>query len=253
MQKAIEFVCDNLTLRGTAHIPDTHKGKYPFVIMYHGFTGDKTEVHWMFTRLSRELEKLEIGSIRFDFSGSGESDGFFYNTTIASELREALSIYRFALALDYVDADRLFMLGMSVGGLIAGLTAPKAEKLKGLILWAPGGNILEYVINMRKREPADRAGRIDMGGFLLSPDFERCLYDIDIYQTASAFQGNVLIVHGDGDETVPFDIGLRYKKIYGERAELLNIEGANHGFSRPAWKDALMEATKTFLLRELGA
>ncbi|MBZ4647158.1 MAG: alpha/beta hydrolase [Clostridia bacterium] len=89
MQQAIELRCDGLTLRGMIHIPELGKSKYPFVAIYHGFTGNKMEPQFMFVRLSRELEKAGVGSVRFDFSGSGESDGLFEDMSVSNEIKEA--------------------------------------------------------------------------------------------------------------------------------------------------------------------
>lgn len=57
------------------HVPGDANGKLPIVCIYHGFTGNKMEPHFIFIKLSRLLEKKGIASVRFDFGGSGEGDG----------------------------------------------------------------------------------------------------------------------------------------------------------------------------------
>ena len=45
--------------------------------------------------------------------------------------------------------------------------------------------------------------------------------ELDIYGTASAYKGPVLILHGTKDKIVPLWCSDRYKENYGEKAELL--------------------------------
>src|SRR2546426_5960176 len=49
----------------------------PGVVLFHGFTGDRMESHWLFVKCSRALALAGIASLRFDFYGSGESEGEF--------------------------------------------------------------------------------------------------------------------------------------------------------------------------------
>jgi alpha/beta superfamily hydrolase len=95
MQKAVEIQSRNLTLRGMLHIPEGVSGKVPIVCIFHGFTGNKMEPHFIFVKLSRMLEARGIASIRFDFGGSGESDGDFIDMTISHELEEAIDFFKF--------------------------------------------------------------------------------------------------------------------------------------------------------------
>ena len=55
MQKAIELVSQGLTLRGMLHMPENVPGKVPVVVIFHGFTGNKMEPHFIFVKLSRML------------------------------------------------------------------------------------------------------------------------------------------------------------------------------------------------------
>src|ERR1700737_4360766 len=78
MQRAIELVYNGMTLRGMEHIPHASSNeKLPAVILFHGFTGNKLEPHRLFLKISRALEQLGFACFRFDFLGSGESDGNF--------------------------------------------------------------------------------------------------------------------------------------------------------------------------------
>ena len=109
MQKAVELQSGELTLRGMLHIPEGITGKIHMVCIFHGFTGNKMEPHFIFVKLSRMLAAKGIASVRFDFGGSGESDGDFVDMTISKELAEAKLILDFAKSQDFVDTSKIKM------------------------------------------------------------------------------------------------------------------------------------------------
>src|SRR3989339_120881 len=250
MQKAVELKVKGLTLRGMLHVPEQKRKKFPFVAMYHGFTGDKMEEAFKFVECSRILAKAGIGSVRFDFGGSGESDGLFENMTLLSEIDEARAIYTYMSKLSCADPANLFIMGHSLGGFISSIIAPDAPRLKGAVLWAPAiREGIEYIGNLWKTKPRDKNNSIDLDGLRLG----RGYYDSRItflklygnpFRKAAEFAGQVLIIHGAKDETVPVTTGKELKKWYGRPTALLKIiKGADHGFSRLQWKEALIETT----------
>lgn len=246
MQKAVELVCGGLTLRGMLHIPDNGKNKHPFVAMYHGFTGSNTEASFMFVQLSRELEKAGIGSIRFDFSGSGNSDGVFEDMTLTSEANEAKCIFEYMSQLEFVDRDNLFMLGMSMGGLVTSITAGELSNVKAVVLWAPAGNMADLAETFSKDAPVDENGRADMGGVLLNTNFISDIRSRDIFSLASKYKGDLLIIHGTKDTTVPIQTSYKYLEAYGGRARLVEVDGADHCFGRVEWRRVLIPETVSF-------
>jgi len=246
LQKNVEIVVNGLTLRGMMHIPDTGKDKYPFVAMYHGFTGSKTEAGFKFVQLSRRLEEAGIGSLRFDFSGSGESDGTFDQMTIKTEAEEAKMIFKYMSGLEIADEKNLFMLGFSMGGLVTSITSPVLQNVKAIVLWAPAGNMSAIAEEIfEKSRTAD--GRVEVGGLLLNPNFLEELKKIDVYEMAKGYTGDVLMIHGTEDTAVPIFTSKEYLKAYGEKARLVEIQGADHIFSRIEWGNTLLDATVDFI------
>lgn len=248
MQKAVEIKHDGLTLRGMVHIPEKNKVRYPFIIMFHGFSAQRCEAQFMFVKLSRELEKEGIGSARFDFIGSGESDGCFKDMTVSSELNDAKTIFNFVRSLDYVDEENLFILGMSMGGLVASLFAPETNKLKGLVLWAPAGSMMQLIVRIihENRKYIMPDGTIDICGNILSKDFIDDLGRFDIYRKAAEYKGHVLIIHGTEDQDIPLHTANCYKNAY-EHSEVILVKDADHAFSRYLWKKELIISTVSFI------
>jgi len=147
MQQAVEIISNGNILRGMVNKPDDIIGKVPTVIILHGFGGNKMGPHFIFVKLSRLLETIGIASVRFDFAGSGESDGEFSEMTVSGELCDARSILQYVKTLDFVDTKNIAIVGFSMGGAIASMLAAEYKKyIHSLCLWAPAGNMGEIVL-----------------------------------------------------------------------------------------------------------
>lgn len=256
MQRAVEIKSRNLTLRGMLHVPENIKGKIPVVCIFHGFTGNKMEPHFIFVKLSRLLEKKGIASVRFDFGGSGESDGDFIDMTLSKELEDAKNILSYVKSLEFADLERIGVLGLSMGGAVASMLAGDCkDDIKSLCLWAPAGNMGEIIVSQRAKEEIDKIreiGFFDAGGLLVGKDFIDDVLNLDIYAKASAFDKNVLILHGDKDMTVPLNSSERYLDIYGTKSVLHIIEGADHTFNKKEWEDEVLEYSIEFFAGEFN-
>ncbi|MBQ9201921.1 MAG: alpha/beta hydrolase [Bacteroidales bacterium] len=51
---------------------------------------------------------------------------------------------------------------------------------------------------------------------------------LDIFGTAQAYTGPVRLLHGTQDHIVPMKCSRQYLETYGQRAELIQVEGENH-------------------------
>src|SRR6266568_7542966 len=124
-------------LRGMLHFPGVSLGRrrrVPGVVFFHGFTGDRMESHWIFVKCARALAKAGIASLRFDFYGSGESEGEFRDASLLGEIADARAAVNF-FRWQGIDAERLGMLGLSLGGVIAAILAPDCDA-RALVLWS---------------------------------------------------------------------------------------------------------------------
>ncbi|KEO82276.1 alpha/beta hydrolase [Tumebacillus flagellatus] len=240
MQRAIELAFDGKTLRGMEHVPENAAGgRVPAVILYHGFTANKLQNHRMFWKLSRELEQLGAAAFRYDFLGSGESDGHFEEMTVSGEIAEAHAILDAVRQDPRIDENRIVLLGISMGGLVASVVAgDRPQEVRDLILLCPAGNmydIVKPVVDLHLSDPNLQV--IDYGGNLIGRAFGEDVRSLNVYDRAKTYTGGVLLVHGTADQTVPFVVSERYRDLcYGERAVLHAIEGADHTFNSHLWE-----------------
>ncbi len=255
MQKAVEIQSGGLTLRGMLHLPDSFTAKLPVVMIFHGFTGNKMEPHFIFVKLSRLLEKRGIASVRFDFGGSGESDGEFSAMTITGELKDAKVILDFVKSLDFCSRERLGVVGLSMGGVVASLLAGDCpDEIRALCLWAPAGNIKEYVTRGMSETDIKafyEKGFKDAGGLAVGKNFIDDVDTLDLLQRAATYEKPVILIHGTADQTVPLQVSRQYLESYGSHARLHEIKDADHTFNKLDWEREVLEHTVDFMVDEL--
>lgn len=253
---------DGIILRGVVNTPDdfdTDK-KYPTVIMYHGFGGNRDGRTWMRIQNAKQLTSKGYVVVRFDFSGTNESDGEFYDMTVNREKEEAIMIYNFTKTRAYVDNDRIYLIGHSLGGVIATLIASEVNP-KAVALLAPASDMnnvdfLEVmkasVFDIDKEKSTSSLIKLikenkdmDIGGEKISVKFWLEFLPINIYAKASKYEGNVLILRGTKDELVFNDANIKLKEAY-PNASYEQIEGADHSFTNYDHRQIIFEKMYEF-------
>lgn len=231
------------TLRGYLHLPNEFNGT--IVVMFHGFTGNKTEHGGHFRDFSRLLEENSIASLRMDFSGNGESDGSFNDFTFDTMTTEASLLIDYAKSIAGVK--NVVLLGFSMGGALAAWLAPRrSEDIDKLILWSPAANILSMI--KTRYETADKLpnGDADFGNYPLSTAMYKSLAKYNMLENVDKFSKPVMIIHGKKDMAVNYEVSLNYEKLYND-VRLHIIESAGHGYDRSREKEELLEKSLNFV------
>ncbi len=253
MQEAITLMHRNQTMRGMRHWPDANgetQDSVPAVILLHSFTSQKGEWHQMYVKLSRALERANVASFRFDFLGSGESDGEFIDMTVSHEVEEAHAILDMVREHPGVDPARVSLVGFSLGGLVAALVAGDCQdKVEKLALIAPAWNMRDWVVQMASgmSEAAMDRG-FDHNANLVGRPFAEDILPLEPFSRAAKFEGPVLTVYGEADARVPADVIMRSsRQAYGDRTLLHKIAEANHTFDKYEWERDVLAAVVSFL------
>ena len=216
---------------------DPEEDLCPMVILMHGIFSSKD--YNPMPSIAKGLARAGVASIRFDFNGHGKSQGRMQDMTIEKELADAMAVYAYAKELPFVS--RIGFLGHSQGGVIASMAAGRLA-LEGtgpdrMVLIAPGAVIKEACQGGKffnaRFDPGDPPEYIRCWGFMkLGREYLLSTQQLDIYGTASAYGGPVLILHGSKDSIVPLWCSERYKETYGDKACLSIIDGENHTITR---------------------
>jgi len=251
-----DFQHSGLTLRSTVHIPDSPPGtRWPTVILIHGFSANRLEFGSSFVHMSRLLERNGIASVRVDLSGHGESDGDFFDVTITGEIAETRSVVQVVRAFDFADPARIGLLGMSMGGVVAGIVAAEEPGIRALCLWSPAA-VAPFEIgsgHLKGRNIAaqlEAKGYFDADGHRVSPALVDDITDLDVYGRARHYTGPVRIIHGDKDDIAPLTYARRYLDHYGN-AELEVVPDADHGWATVPHRTRLHQSTLEFLREHL--
>ena len=113
----------------------------PAVLMLHGFASQKDEVGDMYKRLAAALGEQGIASLRIDFRGWGESAGKMEESTVQTQVDDATTAYEYLKGLDAVEPERIGVLGFSLGGGIAVVSAAQhPDWYAAMVTWSSVGD-----------------------------------------------------------------------------------------------------------------
>ena len=251
MERQVEFANrSGRRLRGMIHQPgESPIGKPAGVAFFHGFTGDRMESHWLFVKCARALERAGIASLRFDFFGSGESEGDFRDATIETEIEDAQDAVDFFRREGGIDGGRLGLLGLSLGGAIAALVAERA-RARALVLWAAVARLphLRKLASDLVKPSADGNSGGDYEGHEVSPRFLEGADFVDPLGALGRFKRPTLIVHPERDEHLDLSHPEDYLQASAaEIKEKIIVAGADHTFDGIGWeREVISRAVEWF-------
>ncbi len=203
------------------------------VIICHGFRGAKENSGRIFT-FAEKLNKLGLGVLAFDFSGSGASDGDFADISLSSQVSDLRRV------IDYVNLyykRQVILLGRSFGGSTVLAAAGDNEKVAGYIFWSTPVKLYETFIGIVQEFTHLEVGeeleiKDEAGSFRLKPYF---IQDFDHHNMNNYLQKlascPALVIHGAADEVVDATNAL-YIYENTQHTELHIISGADHRFTQ---------------------
>jgi dipeptidyl aminopeptidase/acylaminoacyl peptidase len=255
IERLVEF--DNRAghrLRGMLHRPGVAgEDRPPGVVLLHGFTGDRMESHWLFVKTSRALARMGIASLRFDFFGSGESDGEFREASLETEVADAQDAAAFLRREGGIDGERLGIIGLSLGGAVAALIA-EPVRARALVLWSAVAHlpIMRRFAESFARPLPDADGDAEYGGHRVSHRFLDAADRLDPLAGVAAFTGPTLIVHPERDEHLPLTHPADYLRASGAAIkERVIVSCADHTFTSVAWEAEAIGRTVEWFRKNL--
>jgi uncharacterized protein len=240
-------------LRGMVHRPAGARSRVPVAVFFHGFTGDRMESHWIFIKCARALAREGIASLRFDFYGSGESEGRFHEATLQSEIADARAAIRFMQRQKGIDPAGLGLCGLSLGGCVAACVA-RGANAKALVLWSAVAHpaILQQLSNKLGNPSSNRPDDFEYDARHISARFLKDAAKVDPLGAISRFTNPTRIIHPGKDETVPRSHAADFLQASGARIkQKVIVPGADHTFTSIAWESAVIGQTVEWFQRYL--
>lgn len=227
-------------ISGVIHIPD--KTPAPAIVFCHGFTGNRVEAHRLFVRAARRMSKEGMVAVRFDFRGSGESEGEFENMTISGEVSDLNAMLKFLTGRKEILTKSIGVLGLSMGGVVSILTAAQNETIRAVCTWSAPAELKNLSNSLGQSQAMDY---IDFpSGYRIGRAFINDVLRHDILGNCSRISPRpILIVNGSKDPLVPVQHAHMLYEKAGEPKELVIIEDADHTFNRRDWEDKVIELT----------
>lgn len=262
MEQAITFQVDGKNLMGVWHTPGregspAQGSSFPAVLFLHGFTGTKVEPHRIFVKMARELAKSGIASLRFDFRGSGDSEGELQEMTILTEVADAHAALNFAFSQKGVNG-RMGVIALSLGAVVAA-SLSKHPRIDSLVLWAPSLYPYKKFLAMATQKDhtsLKQRGIIDHYANIIGKPFIEHLATVNPLQDLEQYNGPVLILHGTNDEDVPLAEGKEYATFLsrrGNEVSFVPVDGSSHTFDSYEWESKVVAITKEWLRHTLMA
>jgi dienelactone hydrolase len=220
------------------------EGPHPSVVINHGHGGSREE-NGGFAGVAEALANKGILSIRMDFPGCGESTEPFTENYLSNMISDSNASLDYILENYNVDEENLGIFGYSMGGRIAleivreddnpyeamALLAPSAEDGSEMIVSFLGG---EEAYNDYYEEASSEKGYADFTTIYgqeqqLSINWFEEMKESKPLDNIENFQGNILVLYGDMDTTVPMEESESVVSAH-PNDEGVMIPNANHGY-----------------------
>jgi pimeloyl-ACP methyl ester carboxylesterase len=207
-------------LFGMLHLPDGTSCP-PLVVFLHGFASNKYGTGRCYVTLAEELSRAGIASLRFDFRGSGDSEGSLANTSFEDLVSDAVTVLRHTQKLEMIDQRRVGLFGSSLGGTVGVLAAKECGFIQAMVLWSPIASGELWVRDFLAQSPEymkqdPRALLATYRGVPLSQSFREQFARMGAAKVIEELpQIPLLHMQGENDETV----SLLHQQVYKMHCE----------------------------------
>lgn len=217
------------------------------IVMCHGFTGNKMEKKRLFVEAARSFSKEGYTVLRFDFFGSGDSEGEFRESRISHNIANLEDTVHWLRERGY---EKLAVLGLSMGAATAILTAHRISS-NALITWSAVPDMrLLFKSYLDRREDLSPETRVyEHDGWLIEKAFMDDAVKYDIKGALSGIEIPKLIIQGSEDAPL-FVQGFKdFQDVVVPPADFMEIPGAGHTYQTAAHRLQVIRQTLVWLKR----
>lgn len=270
-EETVTIEVEGMKVVGTLNLPDGVENP-PAILLLHGFTGTRDELEipavkeGIYERAARMWAEQGMASLRIDYRFNGESEGEFADSTLQAHLADAMAALDWLAASGRVDADRLALVGWSMGGAIGAAVAGRTEQeLDAVALWAPGVNMAASITMLFGPETVKKGlaggeqpvkATLPWGADVeLKPAFFDSLFMLDPVADIVEYDGPLFVAVGTKDDVVfPQPESGQILLDYHDGEEVLFVREMDHVFNAFAGVeqvDELIAATGAFVMEHL--
>lgn len=226
---------------GIAYIPETQE-KVPLVIFAH----ELCSTHESGEGYAKELAAQGVAVYTFDFRGGSEesqSDGNTTEMSVMTEADDLDAVIQEAGTWDFVDSERIALMGASQGGMASAIAATRnQDQLSGLILLYPALLVRDEVRGLFENLEDVPEQFYFKQWIMVGKIYASDVWNYDVYEDMKIFEKPVLILHGDRDGVVDVSYSERASETYPD-AELYVLSGGGHVFHGESFQEAVQYIT----------
>lgn len=228
-EEKVTFKRETLTLQGLLAKPE--QKAFDLAILIYGFAGHMiNSPSNLLPELTEKLWNKNIATLRFDFSGHGDSDGQIEDMNVFSQLEDTAAALQFARQLNGVN--HIYLVGHSQGGVIASMISGYySDQIDKEVLINPAATLVDdarigtcWGTNYDTEHIPDQ---IHLAPFTLKGFYFRTAKFLNIYETAAAFKKPALILTGSNDQIVNNYASRHYHAMLAN-SKFHILEGGNH-------------------------
>ena len=227
--KEYDFDSNGKDIYARAFVPDV-EGRVPLVIFSHGLGADARHEE----EVQKTLAKAGIAVFSFEFAGGSSSsapmsEGLTTEMSVLTEVQNLKDAIRIASGLEYVDPQKIYLMGSSQGGLVTALTAEEVTNIAGLFLFYPAFSLPD---DIRSSFPKldEVPETFNLLGTKIGKKYIADIYDMDAYANLDKLMMPVHIYHGKDDNIVPLTASQKAMKRLKD-ARLTTLEDTVHALT----------------------
>lgn len=184
--------------------------------------------------ISRALTRAGFGVLRFDFTGLGESEGDFSDTTFSSNIEDLLDVATY-LARHHEPPSLL--VGHSFGGAAVLQAAAHLPSVRAVAtVGAPfdPAHLKHHFRGSLERIEAEGSAVVDLAGrpFRIRKSFLDDLAEQRVVPTLNGLKRAVLILHAPGDTTVGIENAAAIFQALRHPKSFISLDTADHLLTR---------------------
>lgn len=220
------------------------------VMLLHGINSEKNE-GTLYPELSRHLTDLGYHTFRFDYRCHGDNADAGCLMTIRGETDD------FLCSLNYVQKKwqlPVIIIAASFGNvsLLNSYSPERWQHIQGLILLNPVLNLqktfLESTLPWPQKSFHSAAyENLQKDGYFLldhslkiGNDLMQEIRTLEQYRNLSRIQLPILMIHGDKDSYVPYEVTREYSSL-PKHCEFVTVPDSDHGFPKPADRELIIQ------------
>ena len=223
------------------------EGRSPAILFLSGYASDMEGTKAV--ALDAFAEARGLAMLRFDYSGTGSSEGSFEEGTLAGWLGEALHV------LDTLVDGPAVLVGSSMGGWIALLMAKeRPQRVAAVVGIAAAPDFTDWGYSPEEKEILRADGRLEQPNSygpepqITSSAFWESGQALRLLDGPISVDCPVRLVHGDADNDVPLEVALRtMEQLRSADVQMTIIKCGGHRLSKDHEIEAILRTVNALL------